>query len=82
MIPLRMHEPSLIFQSPYDGHSYKKVLIHPMYMQVVEPPFFPYSSSYVPSFVPAYPVIYGSTVYTSPFYKHFPHIIKAKVWDG
>ncbi|AIK39619.1 hypothetical protein COM13_09755 [Bacillus pseudomycoides] len=78
----RIHEPSLIFHSPYSSHAYTKVFVHPMYIQVYEQPFAPQSQVQLIPSVAMYNFFYGPILYGSPFFKHFNHIVKAQIWDG
>ncbi|AJH18309.1 MULTISPECIES: hypothetical protein [Bacillus] len=74
-----MHNPFLIYHSPYNDHQYIKMIINPMYMEV--------SSAVVPlqvqqSMVHTHPILFGPSFYENPYFKHFHYNVKAQVWEG
>ncbi|MCU5378743.1 hypothetical protein OCA08_16540 [Bacillus cereus] len=75
-----MHNPLLIYHSPYNHHQHIKFLIDPMYMEV--------SSAVVPLQLQQPPIahahnyLYGPSFYGNPYFKHFHYNVKAQVWEG
>ena len=75
-----MHKPSLIAYSPYDHQIYKKIMIDPMYMQVL-PAVVPLQMQQ-PLAAHMQHYLYGPSFYESPYFKHFHNNVKAQVWEG
>ncbi|MGW5954051.1 hypothetical protein [Bacillus mycoides] len=75
-----MHNPLLIYHSPYNHHQHIKFIIDPMYMEV--------SSAVVPLQLQQPPIahvhhyLYGPSFYENPYFKHFHYNVKAQVWEG
>ncbi|HDR7783407.1 MULTISPECIES: hypothetical protein [Bacillus] len=77
-----MHNPLLIYHSPYNHHQHIKFIIDPMYMQV-SPSVVPLQMQYPqPPIASAQQYLYGSSFYGNPYFKHFHHNVKAQVWEG
>ncbi|HDR3889020.1 hypothetical protein E0M25_12120 [Bacillus mycoides] len=66
-----MHNPFLMYHSPYNDHQYVKIIIDPMYMQVQQLPI-----------AHAHYYLYGPSFYENPYFKHFHYHVKAQVWEG
>ncbi|PEA07348.1 hypothetical protein CN425_13380 [Bacillus cereus] len=75
-----MHNPFLIYHSPYNHHQYIKFIIDPMYMQV-SPAVVPLQVQQ-PPIAHAHYYLYGPSFYENPYFKHFHYHVKAQVWEG
>jgi hypothetical protein len=74
-----MHNPFLMYHSPYNDHQYVKIIIAPMYMQV--------SPAVVPlqvqqPMVHTHQFLFGPSFYKNLYFKHFHYHVKAQAWEG